>query len=369
MDIDEISGLFERIAPRSLAESWDNSGWQVRMGASQVTGILLALEASPEVLDEAARLGCNLLFTHHPAIFRAVKSIDVSSPVGAVLDRAFRHGISIWSSHTNLDAVPEGTSFALARALGLEEPKILARIEQKEYKLVVYVPETHTEAVKAAMAEAGAGEIGDYSACFWQVLGTGQFRPEGGADPYVGRVGEVERVDEYKLESVVHAARLPGVMEAMRRAHPYEEVAYDLFTLENPLVSPLYGYGAVGRLATPAATRDFARRAASALASTLCVVAGDPERLHERVAVMGGSGSSHIGDALRSGAKLFITADVRYHDAQDAVARGLDLVILDHYSTERPVLEEVRLRLEGMVQGVPLHISTVRTSPYARLEP
>jgi hypothetical protein len=265
--------------------------------------------------------------------------------------------------------VPEGTSLALARALGLKEPEVLAKTQEKEYKLIVYVPSSHAEAVKQAMAEAGAGQIGDYSACFWQVLGTGQFRAEKGADPYIGEVGQVEQVEEYKVECVVHQARLPRVMEAMRKAHPYEEVAYDLFAMENPVVSPLYGYGAVGRLDPPMSTADVARRATEALSSAVCSVAGRTERMHERVAVVGGSGTSFIGDAIRKGATLFITADVRYHDAQDAVARGLDLVILDHYATERPVLESVQARLSLLAPGVPVHISAVPSSPYVRIEP
>jgi len=152
----------------------------------------------------------------------------------------------------------------------------------------------------------------------------------------------------------------------MRSSHPYEEIAYDLLPLANQVTR--FGYGVVGLLPSPATTTQIARRAASALASDLCQVAGDPGRVHRRVAAVGGSGGSFIGDALRSGATLFITADIRYHDAQEAVARGLDLVILDHYATERPVLDGVRVALERKLPGVAVRVAEARSSPYVSIE-
>lgn len=371
MTIDEIADIFEELAPRGLAEDWDNPGWQVKAGHADATGILLSLEASKEVLDEAARLGCNLLFTHHPAIFRPIKSIDIGTPQGALLAAAMSGGISIFAAHTNLDVMPDGTSAALARALDIRDTQVLARTETRQYKIAVYVPPSHLEEVKSAMALAGAGHIGAYSDCYWQVRGTGQFRPESGADPYQGQIGQVERVDEFKIETVVPRVNVRRVVEAMKAAHPYEEVAYDLFPLENRVVSPLhdYGYGVVGRLDPPVTTAEMARRAVSALSSAFCTVAGKADRIHERAAAVGGSGSSFLDDAIRAGATLFITADVRYHDAQNAVARGLDLVVLDHHATERPVLESVRATLAGRLEGIPVHLASTRTTPYARIEP
>lgn len=367
----DISAPFEKIAPVSLAESWDNPGWQLHVPGAEVRGVLLAMEATLDVLAEAERLGCTVIFTHHPTIFKPVKSLDLGSFPGTVLGQAMRQGVSIWSAHTNLDVMPRGTSYALASVLGLKNPVVLSRTRSREYKVTVYVPTGSVDAVKQAMSDAGAGHIGDYSDCFWQVEGMGQFKPEVGADPYLGKVGEIERTAEYKIETVVHHANVARVVEAMRRAHPYEEVAYDLFPLENRVVSPLfdYGYGCVGAVEQPTSTVDFARRAASALSSAVCTVAGRPDRLHERVAVVGGSGTSFIPDAASSGATLFITADVRYHDAQDAVARGLDLIVLDHYATERPVLDLVRASLSELLPGVPVHVSASSSTPYVRVEP
>ncbi len=366
MDTDSVAAVLEEVAPSSLAESWDNPGWQLRIPGRPLSGILLALDATPAVLEEASSLGCNLVFTHHPALFKPIKSLDLATPLGHLIAEALTRRISLWAAHTNLDVLPEGTSFALGRALGLEELVLLSRVERREYKLVVYVPASHVEAVKDAMAEAGAGRIGNYTQCFWQVLGTGQFRGEEGASPYLGEAGRLERVDEFRVEGVVHQATLPAVLAAMRRTHPYEEIAYDLLPLANQ-VNPL-GYGVAGLLPASSTTAQVARRAAAALASDLCQVAGDPRRTHRRVAAVGGSGASFIGDASRSGATLFITADIRYHDAQEAVARGLDLVILDHYATERPVLEGVRVALERKLPGVAVRVAEARSSPYVSIK-
>ena len=367
MDTDNIGPILEEVAPISLAESWDNVGWQVRVPAQPVSGVLLALDVTAEVLQEASNLGCNLVFAHHPLLFKPVSSLDLGTPVGSVLAEVLQRGISVWAAHTNLDLMPEGTSFALANALGLADPVLLARVDRKEYKIAVYVPPSHVDAVKDAMAEAGAGRIGNYTHCFWQVLGTGQFKPEQGASPYLGSVGEVGKVEEFRVEGVVPQNRLGAVLAAMRKAHPYEEIAYDLLPLANQ-VAPV-GYGAVGTLPSPSTTEQIARTAAADLGSAVCQVAGDPGREHRRVAVMGGSGGSLVGEAARSGATLFIAADIRYHDAQEAVARGLDLVILDHFATERPALDAVRARLEPMLPDIAVRVAATRSSPYVSVKP
>lgn len=370
MNTEQAGTAFEQLAPAGLAESWDNPGWQVRV-PGEVTGVLLAMEATSGVIDEASRTGCNVVFTHHPAIFKPLKSLDLESSLGKAVGEAIRRGISIWSAHTNLDVSPFGTSFALAAALGIQNARVLSRSGAKHFKLVVFVPASHLKQVKSAIASAGAGRIGDYSGCFWQVLGSGEFKPEAGADPSVGEVGRTESVEEYRLESVVPERDVSAVIAAMRAAHPYEEVAFDLYPLSNPVPSRVadFGYGAIGTFATPLSTAEAARHAVKALDSAVCSVAGRPDRLHERVAVVGGSGTSFMGEAIRGGATLFITADVRYHDAQDAVDRGLDLIVLDHYSTERPVLESVQVRLTALLPGVPVCVSALSSSPYVRIEP
>ncbi|MGI5835498.1 MAG: Nif3-like dinuclear metal center hexameric protein [Chloroflexota bacterium] len=365
MDTNSIGSIFEEIAPASLAESWDNVGWQVRVPGQPVTGVLLSLDVNIDVVQEAGSLGCNLIFAHHPMLFKPLRSLDLDTTTGRVVAEAVRRGISVWAAHTNLDVVQDGTSFALAGALGLKDLALLSRIDRKEYKLVVYVPPSHVEAVKDAMAQAGAGKIGNYTHCFWQVLGTGQFRPEQGASPYLGEVGQEERVEEFRVEGVVPHDRLAAVLAAMHQAHPYEEVAYDLLPLASAVNS--VGYGAIGSLTSPTTTARIAKQAATTLSSDLCQVAGKLERKHSRIAVLGGSGGHFIGDVLRSDATLYITADIRYHDAQDAVGRGLDLVILDHFATERPVLDVVRARLEPKLEGIPIRIATTRSTPYVRV--
>jgi len=367
VDTEGVGRVLEEMVPSSLAESWDNPGWQVRIPGAEVSGILLTLDVVPGVVREAVDQGCNLIFAHHPVLFRPLKSVDLASPVGELVGLLVRGGVSVWAAHTNLDVVPWGTSFALADVLGLTDVRLLSPVERTDYKLVVYVPPSHAEAVKEAMAQAGAGRIGSYSHCFWQVLGTGQFRPEAGANPYQGVVGEEERLEELRVEGVVPRVGLAEVLEAMRRAHPYEEVAYDLLPLANR-VTP-FGFGAVGTLPEPRSTEEIAASAASTLSSPICQVVGSRSRRHGRVAVVGGSGSAFLGDAIKSGATLFITADVRYHEAQEAAARGLDLVVLDHFATEYPVLEAVRRRLEARLPGMAIRIAGTSCSPWAKADP
>ena len=362
MNAEELEPILEEIAPSSLAESWDRPGWQVRCPDPAVTGILVAMDVAPAVLDEAEALGCNLILAHHPLMFKPLQTLDLSTPRGPAYGQARpRRGLGVGGSHQP-GRPPRGHQHGAGPGPGAAEPSILSRVQRQEYKLSVFVPVEKAEELKNAMAEAGAGRIGDYTHCFWQVTGTGQFKPGQGADPYLGSVGELEKVEEARVEGVVSQARLGPVLEAMRRAHPYEEVAYDLMPLANQLST--HGYGAVGQLPSPMSTSQVAIHARSVLASPVCQLAGDPERVHQRVAVMGGSGASFYRDALRAGATLFITADVKYHEAQDAVDQGLDLVVLDHFATERPVLDLVAERLRRLVSGIPVSVATAPTSPF-----
>lgn len=288
MNTEELEPILEEIAPSSLAESWDRPGWQVLCPGQAITGILVAMEVVPAVLDEAEKLGCNLIFSHHPLMFKPLQTLDLSTARGRIIARLIRGEVSVWAAHTNLDVLPEGTSMELARALGLEQPSILSRVHRQDNDLSLFEPVDTANELENAPVEAGASRIGDYT----------------------------------------------------------------------------HGFGAVGLLPSPMSTSQVAIHARSVLASPVCQLAGDPERVHQRVAVMGGSGASFYRDALRAGATLFITADVKYHEAQDAVDEGLDLVVLDHFATERPVLDLVAERLRRLVSGIPVSVATATTSPF-----
>ncbi len=227
----EIAEAVEQIAPVSLAEEWDNPGLQVGDPGARVGGVLVALTPLPEVFAEAEESGTDFLLFHHPLIFGGLSSVDASSYPGSLVTRAVRGGLSVYAAHTNYDAAPNGISVALADTLELEGPLSVVAPRGALRKLVVFVPEEAVEKVADALSAAGAGIIGDYTRCTFRSPGTGTFLPGEGSDPYLGERGRLERVEEVRLETVVPAHLAPAAVDAATAAHPYEEVAYDLYPL------------------------------------------------------------------------------------------------------------------------------------------
>ena len=343
----------ERIAPLPLAEEWDNCGLQVGDPAAQADRVLVALTPMPEVFEEAEEKGADFLLFHHPLIFGPLKSIVTSSYPGGLLARAIRNGLAVYAAHTSFDAAPAGVSIALARALGLRGPLRVLSPRGALRKLVVFVPEENAGAVAKALAEAGAGVIGDYTECTFRTQGTGTFRGGDDANPYLGEKGRLEKVQEMRLETVVPAHAAGRAIDAATAAHPYEEVALDVYPVEG---SPAgCGYG---RLATlpERLTPEELREHASASLGFPSRLAADPGRRIETVAVVGGSGGSFIPEAAASGAHAYVTGDVDYHDALLAESLGLTVIDAGHAATELPSLEPLARRLAGLVD-VPVEVS------------
>jgi len=277
---------------------------------------------------------------HHPAIWKGVKHLRTDEALGRRVEYCLRHGIAVYAAHTNYDAAPDGVSDALANRLGLEDVRVL-EVTQRDrlQKLVVFVPQGHEGAVHQAMSAAGAGWIGKYSHCSFQVSGTGTFMPREGADPFIGKVGELERTPEVRVETVVPLSLARRVVAAMLRAHPYEEVAYDLIPLDNE--GPEAGVGRLGRLAAPLTLADFAGVVKAACRVPALRLVGDPQRQVQRVAVCGGDGHSLLAAAARAGADVLVTGDIGHHDALDALDLGLAVVDAGHYGTELPAMEDL----------------------------
>lgn len=332
-----IFELIEQFSPLDLAEEWDNCGLQVGDPNRPVDRVLLAMDMDEDVLSEARDREAGLVVTHHPLIFKGVRQIREDRQPGRLLAEIIRAGITVYSAHTNLDSASKGVNAVLAERIGLTGTRVLRPSNEKYLKLVVFVPPESVEAVREALAGAGAGWIGNYSDCAFMLKGSGVFRPLEGTSPYTGSTGKLERVEEIRLETIIPAREAGNAVKAMLAAHPYEEAAYDLYPLENK--ASANGIGRVGRLKDPVTFARFSESIKEALRLGAVRRGGPEDRLINTVAVCGGS----IGDfwplALSAGADVLVTGDIGYHGARDMLAAGLNFIDAGHYGTERVVLD------------------------------
>jgi dinuclear metal center YbgI/SA1388 family protein len=354
--VDHVAEAVERIAPLLLAEGWDNCGLQVGDPAAEVSRVLVALTPRPEVFGEAEEKGADFLLFHHPLISEQIETINTSSYPGDLLARALRNGLAIYAAHTCYDAAPAGVSVVLARTLGLRGPLRVIAPRGALRKLVVFVPEESVDVVVKALAEAGAGVIGDYTECTFRTRGTGTFRGGDETNPYLGERGRLERVEEVRVETVVPAHAAGRAAQAATAAHPYEEVALDVYPVEG--FPEGCGYGRLGTLPEPLTPDELREHASGSLGFPARLVA-DPGGRIERVAVLGGSGGSFIREVAASGAHAYVTGDVDYHDALLAESLGLSVVDAGHAATELPSLEPLARRLAELVD-VPVEVGRVR---------
>ena len=362
MNVRDVAAILEEWAPPEIAWEGDNVGLQVGRGDAPVRGILVALEVTDAVIREARRRRASLIVSHHPLVFRPLRSVATDTHEGRRIAALLRDDIALYAAHTNLDFAGGGTSFVLAEQLGITGAKFLRTPYRVQKKIVTFVPEADVERVAGAMAEAGAGVIGNYDACSFRIAGEGTFKGNDAATPAVGRRGTLERVREIRLEMVVQGPRLADVVTALRSAHPYEEVAYDVYPVETP--SRAYGMGVVGDLDRPMKLRAFLGRVRRSLSIPHLRYAGDPERLVRRAAVCGGSGADLLPAAIAAGADAFVTADVKYHAFHDSTG-AIALIDAGHYETEVPVVRSLARRLAARMRGsgIPVSSTRVRTNP------
>jgi dinuclear metal center YbgI/SA1388 family protein len=366
-----LDGLYD---PRD-AEDWDAVGLVCGDPEQPVRRILFAVDPVAAVVDEALSVGADLVLTHHPLLLSAVHGVPASDPRGAVVHRLLTAGSALFTAHTNADVAAPGVSDALAAALGLLELRPLLPLPEPALDgLATYVPYGDASALLDALAAAGAGAVGDYSRCAWQVRGHGTFLPGPGSSPTVGAVGEIVEVDEVRLELVLPRGRRAEVLAALRAAHPYELPAFQLVEL---VAEPgAKGLGRVGSLPAPLTLAAFTTLVAEALPPTAWGVraAGDPARVIRTVAVCGGSGGSVIDEARRAGADAFVTADLRHHVASDAVAEGGPaLVDAAHWATEWPWLADAAERVHDTLAAdgtnVECTVSRICTDPWTLARP
>ncbi|NTW06107.1 MAG: Nif3-like dinuclear metal center hexameric protein [Peptococcaceae bacterium] len=361
-----IFNCIEELAPLSLAEDWDNSGLQVGNPAGRVSRVLIALDMDERVLEEALDLQATLVVTHHPMILKGIRQIREDSYQGRLLTRIIKSGITVYAAHTNLDIAGKGVNGVLADLLGLSEIQVLKPAGEKYYKLAVFVPLDHLDSLRAALSLAGAGFIGNYSHCSFSVNGLGTYMPKKGAKPYLGKMGVLERAEEAKLETIIPARLVSKVLKAMEEAHPYEEIAHDLYSLEN--ANSKNGLGRLGLLNKEVSLIDLVSKVKEAFGVKAVRYGGLEGSAVSRVALCGGSGSDFWPLALSGGAEVFITGDISYHTAKDMLAAGISFIDPGHYWTEQVVIEPLAeyLREWCTLKGVDLEIirSSVCGDPF-----
>ncbi len=342
MTVRDIQMDLEEWAPQWAKLERDNVGLQLGDPSGNVRSVLVCLDLSEKVSREALSKKIDLIVTHHPLIFRPLSAVTTSDVAGRIILMLAAKGVSVYCAHTNLDTAQGGVSFALARRLGLDDVTFLSPLTNTMAKIVVFVPETHLDAVMDAMEKTGAGKIGEYSSCSFRTRGTGTFRGSSRTQPYAGSAGKLEEVEETRLEMIAPRADVQAIILAMKAAHPYEEVAYDVYPLDNP--DPNVGVGAIGTYAKALPRSQFLKRIETQLGARAMRMSASAKKAIRRVAVCGGSGSDLLDHAIRAGADAFVTADVRYHRFHDATDRIL-LVDAGHYETEHVILEPIADRI------------------------
>ncbi len=344
MKLAEIEQFFESWVPKWTAWERDNVGLQIGRRSRKVKNVLVALDVTPEIVGEAIRKKVDLIVSHHPLLFRPPSSISDSNTVGSLLLSLAEHRIALYSAHTNLDASSDGVSFALARDLGLQKAVFLAPLANTLVKLAVFVPSGYVERVTAAMANAGAGTIGEYDSCSFRTEGKGTYHGSDKSKPFIGNSQQLEEIEEARLEMIVPRARVNAVVATLKSVHPYEEVAYDLYTLEN--TNPNFGMGVVGDLPHSIPLKEFLTKLKKVIRAESVRYCGALNQKIRRVAVCGGAGSELLDQAISAKADVFVTADVRYHPFHDAVGR-IVLVDAGHWETEHGILPVIASRLRA----------------------
>jgi dinuclear metal center YbgI/SA1388 family protein len=364
----DVVELLHRWYPPSTAAAWDAVGLVYGDPAAPCAKVLLAVDPVGPVAEEAAAWGADLLITHHPLFLKAVHGFAPTSPKGRTLWTLAQAGCGLLAAHTNADQALGGVSEALAHALGLTELRPLeAAAPELLDKLTTYVPGEAADALREALAEAGAGRIGDYDHASFSSAGEGRFRPLEGAQPHLGTVGELETVAETRVEVVLPRHLRAGVVSAMLAAHPYEEPAYDVVELA-PTRAPETGHGRIGVLPAPMTLRDFTAHVAAAVPRTEAGVraGGDPDRLVRTVALCGGAGDSFLDLVRGSDADVYVTSDLRHHPAAEFLEQdGPALVDVAHWAAEWTWLPVVARKLATATgHRVETRVSTQVTDPW-----
>ncbi|MCD7932576.1 MAG: Nif3-like dinuclear metal center hexameric protein [Tannerellaceae bacterium] len=358
--IKDILKEIEELAPLPLQEGYDNSGVQVGDVNRPATGALLCLDVTEEVVDEAIDRGCNLIISHHPLAFKPFKSLTGKNYIERSLIKACKHDLVVYSAHTNLDNAFGGVSYKLGEMIGLQNIRTLSPRRDSLLKLVTFVPTEYAEGVRHALFQAGAGGIGKYDSCSYNLKGEGTFRAGVGTHPFVGKEGTLHTEEEIRIETILPVFRKTAVLRALLSAHPYEEPAYDFYSLQNSW--DMAGSGVVGELPAAEDELSFLQRIKAVLRVDCLmhsVLTGRPVR---EVALCGGSGAFLVNEAIAYGADVFITGEARYNDFYDVEDRIL-LAVIGHYESEVCTKEIFYNIISKKFPTFAVHFSNVNSNP------
>jgi dinuclear metal center YbgI/SA1388 family protein len=360
MKLKDLTSFLDSAIPLSFQEGYDNAGLQVGLSDKEVASALITLDVTEEVLDEAISKSCDIIISHHPLIFIGLKRLSGRSYTERILLKAIKQDIAIYSAHTNLDVLNSGVSRKMAEKLKLKNVKVLLPLKNKLLKLVTYIPEKHFEKVRDAIFNAGAGVIGNYDKCSFSTSGTGSFMAGENTNPYAGEKGKLHFEKEVRFETVLFSHLKGKVINALLDSHPYEEVAYDIYALENESIDE--GMGCIGELSKPIEEKDFLNMLSSVFSAKGIRYSKLTGKKITRVALCGGAGGPMVNDAVASGADVFVTADVRYYSFFDA---GNKMLIADigHYESEK---FSVEILYDLIIKNFPtfaVRFSEINTNP------
>jgi|TARA_B110000503_G_scaffold142039_1_gene237527 dinuclear metal center YbgI/SA1388 family protein len=360
MKVKDITKSLQEWAPLSLQESFDNAGLIIGNDEMPLTGCLITLDVTEEIIDEALNKGCNLIIAHHPIIFKGIKKLSGDHWITRCLIKAIKNDVAIYAIHTNLDNILSGVNSRIADLLGLKDRQVLRGIPNTLLKLVVFVPITERRTMLAALHKAGAGNIGAYEQCSFQIIGEGTFLPTERANPTVGDINLLTSVQENRIEVILPSHKKESVLKAMHETHPYEEVAYYLTPLDN--YQQEIGSGLIGQLDKPIASTQFINTLKSDL-NLKSIRHTKLIKTHiEWVAICGGSGSFLLTDALGFGADIFISADFKYHEFFEADDK-ITIADIGHYESEVLTKELLSDFLREKFTNIAVHLAEVITNP------
>jgi dinuclear metal center YbgI/SA1388 family protein len=360
MIVSEITSYLNDQFPLALQESYDNCGLLIGDGNTELSGVLICLDITEEVMDEAVKKNCNLIISHHPLIFSGIKSLTGRTDMERLVIRAIRENITVFAIHTNLDNHYEGVNRFLCNKLGILKPEILKPLPDKLRKLITFCPQSHAAQVRDAIFNAGAGHIGNYDCCSFNTQGDGTFRALSGANPFVGEPGKLHTEPELRIETIFPAFLENNIITALKQAHPYEEVAFDIYPLSN--IHHRIGAGMIGTLPQTMDAEEFLISVKEILQIGSIRHTNLKNKKIQKVAVCGGSGSFLIKDAIACNADIYMTGDIKYHDFFIPENRMI-LADIGHYESEQFTKELIYNFLKKKFTTFALFISGTNTNP------
>jgi dinuclear metal center YbgI/SA1388 family protein len=360
MQVTDVANVFEQFAPLQFQESYDNAGLCLGNPVTEVKGIILTIDITEEILDEAISKNCNLIISHHPLIFENIKSLTGKNYVERCIAKAILNNIAIYSAHTNLDSVYEGVSHKMCEKLQLQDCQVLSPLKGELKKLVTFVPDSNVDNVREAIFNAGAGNIGNYDSCSFNMKGSGTFRGNEESNPFKGKKGEFHFENETRIETIFPSYLEAKVITALLKAHPYEEAAYDIYPLDNKFYKA--GMGMIGELPVEKDEKSFLSLVKSTF-NTGCIRHTKLlNKAIKKIALCGGSGSSLLSESIRQNADVFISGDFRYHQFFQAENKIL-IIDIGHFESEQFTKEIFYNLLMKNFPNFAVHFSSVNTNP------